>query len=73
MIPWRNGKLLVWDATSSDAFASSYVSRAISEAGAVAAPAEDRKRIKYTCSEPTYTFTPIDIKTSGVFGPLTLQ
>ena len=73
MIPWRNGKLLVWDATSPDTFAPSYVSRATSEAGAVAAQAEDRKRTKYTCLEPTYTFTPIAIETSGVFGPLTLQ
>ena len=42
MISWRNGKLLVWDATSRDTFAPSYVSRATSEAGAVAALAEDR-------------------------------
>ena len=32
---------------------------ATSEARAVAALAEDRKRTKYTCLEPTYTFTPI--------------
>ena len=51
MIPWRNGKLLVCDTTSSDTFAPSYVSRATSEAGAVAALAEDRKRTKYTCLE----------------------
>ena len=73
MIPWRNGKLLVWDATSPDTFAPSYVSRATSEAGAVAALAEDRKKTKYTCLEPCYTFTPIGIETSGGFGPLTLQ
>ena len=72
-IPWRNGKLLVWDATSPDTSAPSYVSRATSETGAVAALAEDRKRTKYTCLEPTCTFTPIAIETSGVFGPLTLQ
>ena len=72
-IPWRNGKLLVWDATSPDTFAPLHVSKATSEAGAVAALAEDRKRTKYTCLEPTYTFTPIAIETSGVFGPLTLQ
>ena len=27
----------------------------------------------YTCLEPSYTFTPIVIETSGGFGPLTLQ
>ena len=47
--------------------------RATSEAGAVAALAEDRKRTKYTCLEPTYTLTPIAIETSRVFGPWTLQ
>ena len=70
MIPWRNSKLLVWDTTSPDTFAPSYVSRTTSEAGAVAALAEDKKKTKYTCLEPTYTlkFTPIAIETSGVFG-----
>ena len=64
MIPWRNGKLLVWDATT---FAP-YVSRAASE-GAVAALAEDRKKTKYTCLEPTYTFTPIAIEDLKGFWP----
>ena len=48
MIPWRDGELLVLDATSPDTFAPSYVSRATREPGAVAAVAEDRKRTKYT-------------------------
>ena len=47
--------------------------RATSEAGAVAALAEDRKKTKYTCMEPSYNFTLIAIETSGVFGLLTLQ
>ena len=65
MIPWVNGKLLVWDTTSPDTFAASiYVWRATSEAGAVAALAEDRKR---TNLEPSYTFTPIAIEISGNF------
>ena len=72
-LPLRNGKLLVWDATSPDTFPPSYVSRASSKAVAVAALTEDRKRTKYTCLEPSYTFTPIAIETSGIFGPLTLQ
>ena len=48
MIPWRNGELLVLDATSPDTFAPSYVSRATHEAGAVAAVAKDRKMTKYS-------------------------
>jgi len=42
MVEWY--KLLVWDATSPDTFASSYVWRVTSKAGAVTALAEDRKR-----------------------------
>ena len=73
MIPRRNGKLLVRDATSPDTIAPTYFSTTTSKAGAVAALAENRKKTKNTCLEPTYTFTPIAIETSGVFGPLTLQ
>lgn len=64
MIPWVNGKFLVWGAISPDIFVPSCVSRATSEAGAVAALAEDRKR---TNLEPSYTFTPIAIEISGNF------
>ena len=44
---------------------------ATSEAGAVAALAEDSKRTKYTCLELSYTFTLIAIETSGIFVPWT--
>ena len=73
MVPWRCGKLLVWDATSPDTFAPSYCLSATSEAGAVAAGAETRKRAKYFCLEPIYTFIPVAIESSGVFGPQTLE
>ena len=73
VVPWRWGKLLVWDATSPDTFAPSYCLSATSEAGAVAAGAETRKRAKYFCLEPIYTFTPVAIESSGVFGPQTLE
>ena len=47
LVPWERGKLLVWDATCTDTFAPSYTSNAASEAGAVAALAEERKKAKY--------------------------
>ena len=37
VVPWENGKLLVWDATCPDTFTPSYTTRATSEPGAVAA------------------------------------
>ena len=63
-LPWSYGGVAsFWlDATSPDTFASSYVSKATSEAEAVAAVAEDRKMTKYKCLEPIYTFTPIAIE-----------
>ena len=73
VVPWRCGKLLVWDATSPDILAPSYSLSATSEAGAVAAGEETRKRTKYTCLEPIYTFTPVAIETSGDFGSQTLE
>ena len=44
-MPWKCGKLLVWDATCPDTFAPSYVSQATTAAGEVAAQAEERNKI----------------------------
>lgn len=71
MVPWEKGKLLVWDATCSDTFAPSYLPSATSEAGAVAALAEDRKKDKYSNLDSSHIFTPVAVETLGVFGPLT--
>ena len=43
VVPWKNGKLLAWDVTCTDTFAPSYIASATSNAGAVAALAEERK------------------------------
>ena len=51
-------------------FTSSYISRAVCEAGAVAQHAEQKLRT-YNCLESFYLFTPVAIETSGDFGPLT--
>ena len=61
----------MWDATSPDTFAPSYISGATNAAGAVAAMAEDRKKTKYICLEPKYSFTPVAIL--GAVGPQTLS
>ena len=44
-----------------------------SEAGAVVALAEERKKTKYANLNPAHTFTPVAIETSGVFGPESLS
>lgn len=72
VVPWKNGKLLVWDATCPDTYALSYRGQATSGAGEVAARAEDRKQAKYTHLAPSQSFTPVAIETSGVIGPRSL-
>ena len=73
VVPWKSGKLLVWDATCPDTFAPSYSSRATNEAGAVATQAEDRKEVKYTHLNSAHAFIPVAIETSGVFGVKTMR
>ena len=67
VVPWRSGKLLVWDATCPDTFAPTYSMHATREAGAVAALAEEEGGYISTCA--LHTMTPVAIETSGVFGP----
>ena len=46
IVPWKQGKILVWDAPCPDTLAPSHSSLAIREAGAVAADAEFKKTAK---------------------------
>ena len=43
MVPWKNGKPLIWDATCPDTLAQSYCSHATRRTGAVGAMAEEKK------------------------------
>ena len=72
VVPWRNGKLLVWDATCPDTFAFSHSSLAFGEAGAVAAQAEVRKHSKYCHLDSSYIVL-VAIETSGAMGPRTTE
>ena len=69
IIPWSNGRLLVWDATCCDTFAISHVRAAVCEAGAVAAKAEENKRDKYGHLDASFLFVPVAVETCGAFGP----
>ena len=69
MAPWEYGKHLVWDTTCTDTYAPSYTASATSEAGAVSAMAEMRKRAKYSNLDPSHYFHPVLVETSGAFGP----
>ena len=65
IVPWKGGKVLVWDATCPDTL---HASLAVRETGAVAADAEHRKRQKYAHMEGSHIFTPAAVETLGVFG-----
>ena len=69
IIPWKFGKLMVWDVICPDSFAPSYLASATSASGAVAALAEDWKKVKYSYWDSSHTFIPLAIETLGVFGP----
>ena len=71
LVPWRSGRLLVWDATCLDTFAPSHQPSATREAGAVAALAERNKHEKYAALNQHHIFTPVAIETAGPFGPET--
>ena len=72
-MPWKTGRVLVWDVTCPDTYAPSHISVATRGAGAVAAQAEQRKRLKYAELEAIHHFVPVAIETSGVCGPEALQ
>ena len=63
---------LVWNATCPDTFAPSHLQLAATEAGAVAAQAEWRKRVKYTELDTSHHFIPVAMETTDVFRPETL-
>ena len=68
VLPWRSGRILVWDATCPDTFAPSHRDLATRGAGAVADQAEERKKAKYSELATTHHFVPLAVETTGVFG-----
>ena len=65
IVPWKGGRVLVWDTTRPDTFAPSHITLATREAGAVADEAEWRKKQKYSSLMTSHQFIPIAIETSG--------
>ena len=72
MVPWKQGKPLVWDVTCPDTLAPSYRDMAFIRTGAVAAAAEERKVAKYMALGRSHSFTPVAIETLGAIGPKSL-
>lgn len=73
LVPWARGRSLLWDFTCSDTFANSYVNKTARELGWSARQAEQFKIKKYSHLREQFTFIPIAVETSGVFGKLGLK
>ena len=65
IVPWANGRCMVWDFTCPDTMAASHLNRAVMSPGAVANDAESRKSLKYQSLAVLYRFTPIAVETLG--------
>ena len=68
LMPWKEGRCLIWDFTCADTLAQSHLDRAVLRAATVADDAEQRKRQKYVSLSATYYFVPICIETLGPMG-----
>jgi len=64
-IPWRSGKLLVWDVTVVSTTAESYIAATARGRGEVAEMAATRKCQKYCELSMAYLFLPIALETLG--------
>ncbi|RVE44793.1 hypothetical protein evm_010545 [Chilo suppressalis] len=69
LIPWKQGRPLVWDATCADTLAPCHTESTSLAAGAAAASAECSKRRKYSALNENYIFVPFGVETMGPWGP----
>src|SRR6218665_713662 len=67
LIPWNDGRTLLWDATVVDNVAASYIPETAAGAGGAAEIAATRKHAKYSELERRYTVVPVAVET---FGPI---
>lgn len=72
LIPWKMGRVLVWDATCVDTLAPSHLHGTAHKAGAAAEAAEARKRRKYGSLDTNYNFVALGVETLGPWGPAAL-
>lgn len=68
LVPWRNGKPMVWDFTCADTLANSYVNGNSKKAGYAAQKRESYKRTLYRNLEANFHIVPICVETLGTFG-----
>jgi hypothetical protein len=65
LLPWCEGRCLIWDVTVADTTASSYLPATSTTAGSAAESAAYRKEAKYAELSSHYKFVPIAIESHG--------
>ena len=74
LMPWSQGKSLVWDFTCWDTLAPSYVKDSSSQAGNTALKAQNSKISKYQeLTDAGYTVMPVAVETMGSWAPMGLK
>ena len=68
VLPWKQGRCLVWDATCHDTFAPTNVPFSSKGTGVVANRAAASKRLLYSDLCQSYTFIPIAVESAGSIG-----
>jgi len=68
LMPWKQGRCLVWDVTCPDTLAPSHLNRAVIGPGVVATDAESHKLTKYETISRTHCFVPVAVETLGALG-----
>ena len=69
LIPWKQGKCLIWDFTCVNTIARSHISAAASRPGLPCSVAEEKKMKKYLCLGSEFIFTPVVLETLGPWAP----
>ena len=68
VMPFSEGRSLVWDATCTDSFSKTAIGETAYKPGSAATKAEARKRTTYSTLLSTYRFEPVAVETTGVLG-----
>lgn len=73
LLPWKDGKQVVWDYTCAATLASTYLHYSTRESGGAASFRESQKIIKYRGLAHCYSFVPIGSETLGSWGKCALK
>lgn len=65
LVPWKDGKCVVWDATCGDTVAPSHIEISARHAGRVAETRASQKKTKYKQIVEDYLFVPFSVETLG--------